>query len=137
MNSHHRKGIKTTQMQPTALMVPVPDWEAGLAWYQRAFPDAELISLPELDFRVLQVGEFLIEVVSSDEKVPSGMSGTICYWGVDDLIVAIDRFLALGSHVHRGPMQIENGMGMCQMTDTFGNLIGLRGKYPISSNSDR
>ena len=26
-----------------------------------------------------------------------------------------------------GPMDIENGQAMCQMTDTFGNLIGLRG----------
>ena len=57
------------------------------------------------------------------------MSGTICYWKVDDLSVAIDHLLALGSHIHRGPMQIEGGMGMCQVTDTFGNLIGLREEY--------
>ena len=123
-------------MQPIALMIPVPDWEAGIAWYQRAFPDAELISLPEFGFRVLRLGDFLIEVVSSDEKVPSGMSGTICYWEVDDLLVAMDHFLGLGSHVHRGPMKIERGMGMCQVTDTFGNLIGLRGSYRKSGDSD-
>ena len=122
-------------MQPIALMVPVPDWEAGLAWCQRAFPNAELISLPEFNFRVLRLGDFLIEVVSSDEKVANGMSGTICYWKVDDLLVAIDHFLALGSHIHRGPMQIEGGMGMCQVTDTFGNLIGLRGEYQKASDN--
>ncbi|MBE3659112.1 glyoxalase/bleomycin resistance/dioxygenase family protein, partial [Vibrio navarrensis] len=26
------------------------------------------------------------------------------------------------------PMEIENGLSMCQVEDPFGNLIGLRGK---------
>ena len=116
-------------------MVPVPELEAGNAWYQRAFPYAELISLPESDFRVLWLGDFLIEVVSSDEKVSNGMSGAICYWKVGDLSVAIDHFRTLGSSIHRGPMQIEGGMGMCQVTDPFGNLIGLRGEYRMENDS--
>lgn len=128
--------MKITQMHPVALMVHVPDWEAGLAWYRQAFPDAERVSIPENSFGALRLGDLHIEVVNSDEKVSSGMSGTICYWKVDNLLVAIDHFLSLGSHVHRGPMQIEDGLGMCQVTDTFGNLIGLRGRYSTLSSSD-
>ena len=100
------------------------------------FPDAELVSLPESDFRVFRLGEFLIEVVSSDEKVCNGMSGTICYWKDGDLSVAIDHFRTLGSRIQRGPMhmQIEGGMGMCQVTDPFGNFIGLRGEYRMEND---
>ena len=116
-------------MYPTALLVHAPDWELGFAWYKEAFPCAKTIEMPEFNFRALQIGEFLIEVVRSDKKVPSGKAGTVLYWKVDDLLMEIERFKKLGSELYRGPMSIENGLGMCQVTDPFGNLIGLRGPF--------
>ncbi|MDX8425330.1 VOC family protein, partial [Vibrio parahaemolyticus] len=39
----------------------------------------------------------------------------------------LSRFEAIGASLYRGPMEIENGLSMCQLEDPFGNLIGLRG----------
>lgn len=114
-------------MKPIAVMVPVADWDAGFSWYQKAFPKAKILLLPEFNFRALDIDGFVIEVVSSDDKVSNAMAGTVLYWQVDNLQAAIKHFKSLGSLVYRGPMQIEQGLGMCQVTDTFGNLIGLRG----------
>ena len=116
-------------------MIHVPNWKVALAWYTKAFPEAVLVSTPNAQFGALQLGHFLIEIVESDQKVSSGESGTVLYWEVDDLLVAMEQFKELGSRTYRGPMQIENGMGMCQITDTFGNLIGLRGKFQLPSPS--
>ncbi|MEY4589738.1 MAG: hypothetical protein RL497_1814 [Pseudomonadota bacterium] len=116
-------------MKPVALLIHVRDWEIGFSWYKAAFPSAVVVELPDFNFRALQMGDFLIEVVRADEKVPSGKSGTVLYWAVLDLLEAIKHFKHLGSEIYRGPIPIENGQGMCQVTDPFGNLIGLRGPF--------
>lgn len=37
-------------IKPTAILIHVPDVQAGLAWYQQAFPQAKAEYLPEFDF---------------------------------------------------------------------------------------
>lgn len=114
-------------MFPTALLVHVPDVEKGLKWYRKAFPDAVEIYHQEFDFRVLSVNGFSLEVVQADGKVGAGKSGTVLYWSVENLTRALAHFEALGAKLFRGPMEIEDGLSMCQVEDPFGNLIGLRG----------
>ncbi len=114
-------------MTPVAVLVYVPDVEIGLQWYQQAFPEAVPMHLPDFDFTVLDVNGFSIEIVQSDDKVSEGKKGTVLYWSVRDLSVELPRFEALGASLYRGPMEIENGLSMCQLEDPFGNLIGLRG----------
>lgn len=117
------------EMQPAALMVHVSDWQEGFAWYRQAFAGAEVVELAGGAFKALRIGEFTLEIVWSDAKVPSGKAGTVLYWRVADLADAIAHFEQLGSKLYRGPMRIEHGLGMCQVTDPFGNLIGLRGPF--------
>lgn len=66
------------EMQPAALMVHVTDWQAGFAWYRRAFPGAEAVELAGGAFKALRIGDFTLEIVWSDAKVPSGKAGTAC-----------------------------------------------------------
>lgn len=124
-------------MQPAALLIHVRDWEAGFSWYGKAFPEAVAIEVPEFNFKALRIGNFVIEIVCSDEKVPSGKAGTVLYWATEDLLEAVAHFGQLGAKIYRGPMEIENGLGMCQVTDPFGNLIGLRGPFDKAKQSDR
>lgn len=114
-------------MLPVANLIHVSDVEAALRWYQLAFPRAKLRDID--GFVCLDVDGFLLELVAADEKVCSGKAGSVTYWGVTDLDSEILRFKALGADVYRGPMDMGDGMGMCQVTDPFGNLIGFRGPF--------
>lgn len=116
-------------MFPTSLLVHVADVDKGLEWYRKAFPDAVEVYHQEFDFTVLSLNGFSLEVVPADEKVGSGKSGTVLYWSVDNLTLALAHFEGLGAKLFRGPMEIENGLSMCQVEDPFGNLIGLRGRW--------
>lgn len=74
----------------SAVLVHVADVEAGLSWYQRAFPSAERRRLEAFDFEYLKIGSTHLEIVPADEKVASGAAGTVVYWQVEDF----DRALA-------------------------------------------
>ncbi|MCD1409651.1 glyoxalase/bleomycin resistance/dioxygenase family protein [Vibrio vulnificus] len=115
-------------MNPSAVLVHVPDVAKGLEWYKKAFPEAVPIYHPDFDFTALDINGFSLEIVQADKKVGAGKSGTVVYWSVDNLCVALAQFEELGACLYRGPMEIEDGLSMCQVEDPFGNLIGLRGK---------
>ncbi|MBY8074045.1 glyoxalase/bleomycin resistance/dioxygenase family protein [Vibrio fluvialis] len=114
-------------MAPSAVLIHVPDVQAGLAWYQKAFPQAMPVFLDEFDFTILDMQGFSIEIVQADEKVSTGKSGSVLYWWVSDFEETLAHFLSLGAKLYRGPLNIESGMVMCQVEDPIGNLIGLRG----------
>ncbi|PHM38832.1 glyoxalase/bleomycin resistance/dioxygenase family protein [Xenorhabdus innexi] len=118
-------------IKPATLLIPVPDVTQGLEWYKQAFPDAKSIYLEEFNFTILKIGGFILEIVQADEKVYAGKNGTVMYWLVPCLKTAIQTFQGIGAKLYRGPMIIENGLGMCQLEDPFGNLIGLRGKFSL------
>ncbi|HEV7323073.1 MAG TPA: VOC family protein [Ensifer sp.] len=117
-----------------AILVHVSDPEAGLAWYQRAFPHAERQWLEAFDFAYLKVGTVDLELVQADEKLASGAAGSVVYWSVEDLDRSLAHFEALGAVLYRGPMAIQEGLWMCQVRDPFGNCIGLRGPRPAQSS---
>jgi predicted enzyme related to lactoylglutathione lyase len=111
----------------SAVLVHVPDVEAGLRRYQRAFPTSERKRLEAFDFEYLCVGDIKLEIVPSDEKVSSGAAGSVVYWYVSNFEGALTHFESLGARLYRGPMDIEEGWRMCQVRDPWGNCIGLRG----------
>lgn len=111
-----------------AVMIHVPDWKEGLAWYQKAFPEAKHIKMPEFDFECLQLSNGInIEVVQADEKVGAGAFGLAVDWEVESFDQAMEHLTSLGAVLYRGPMKIESNWRMCKLKDPFGNLIGLRG----------
>ncbi|HSI56007.1 MAG TPA: glyoxalase/bleomycin resistance/dioxygenase family protein [Ideonella sp.] len=110
-----------------AVLIHVADTAAGLDWYQRAFPQAVRRRPEGFDFELLQLGSVAIEIVPADAKCASGPAGSVVYWWVDDLRQAVGRMQQLGAPLYRGPMAIEDGLGMCQVRDPWGNCIGLRG----------
>jgi predicted enzyme related to lactoylglutathione lyase len=109
-----------------AIMIHAPDWQVGIDWYERAFPDASRHQVAGDDFEYLVVDGVALEVVRSDSKVSSGAAGTVAYWYTDNLESRIEFLIALGATLFRGPMDIGNGQSMCQVKDPFGNPIGIR-----------
>ncbi len=115
-----------------AVLVHVGDVEAGLAWYQRAFPEAVRTRLDEFDFEFLQLGCVCLEIVPADAQVGSGPFGSVVYWAVDDFDAALAHMEKLGATLYRGPLAIQDGLAMCQVRDPWGNCIGLRGPRPAA-----
>jgi predicted enzyme related to lactoylglutathione lyase len=113
--------------QVVAVMVPVPNPELGLAWYEQAFPLAIGHKSIEHGFEYLLIGSVQIELVHADEKVSSGPSGTVVYWQVANILEEVKRLETLGATLYRGPLRIEESLFMCQVQDPWGNCIGLRG----------
>jgi len=114
-------------MKPIANLIHVGNVEQALDWYRQAFPESTICQTEGFTF--LDVNGFALELVLADTKVGSGKCGSVTYWEVSDLESEISRFKAIGSSVYRGPIIIGFGVGMCQVTDPFGNLIGLRGPF--------
>jgi predicted enzyme related to lactoylglutathione lyase len=110
-----------------AVLIHVADVQAGLSWYEQAFPCAERKRLDTVDFEYLAIGSIKLELVAADGKVASGAAGSVVYWRVADFDVALKHLQGVGAVLYRGPMEIENGQRMCQVRDPWGNCIGLRG----------
>lgn len=115
------------QAAVAAVLVHVSDPEGARAWYGRAFPEAQPLTLED-GFELLQLQGTNIEIVPADEKVQSGPAGTVVYWRVENFDQALAHLKALGAALYRGPMNIEGGLRMCQVRDPWGNCIGIRGK---------
>jgi predicted enzyme related to lactoylglutathione lyase len=113
----------------TAVLVHVSDVEAGLAWYQRAFPAAVRTRIGGMDFEFLSIDNVQLELVPSDEEVGSGAFGSVVYWYVANFESALQHMQDVGAKLYRGPLKIENGVSMCQVRDPWGNCIGLRGPH--------
>ena len=121
------KNIEYRDQEMIAVMIHAPNWEKGFDWYKKAFPNAEPISVPDVNFKYLRINNVDIEIVNADEKVGAGDFGSVIYWKVLDFEKTKQHFESIGAILYRGPMKIENNQKMCQFKDPFGNLIGIRG----------
>ena len=110
-----------------AVMIHVGDVAEGLAWYEKAFPQATRNPLTDIHCASLTLGSVHIELVPSDSKVASGPAGSVVYWQTQDFQATLWHLQGLGARLYRGPMAIEEGQSMCQVQDPWGNCIGLRG----------
>lgn len=110
-----------------SVLIPTPEPEAALAWYEQAFAGSQRVTFDEFSFTALRIGDVHLECVLADQKVQADAAGTVVYWAVDDLDAALHGLQALGGVLYRGPRPIEDGLAMCQVRDPWDNCIGLRG----------
>lgn len=116
------------QVQPiAAVMIHVSSVPEALNWYQQLFPNAQRQRLAADNFEYLSLDGISLEFVHADEKVSSGPAGSVVYWFVPKLNLALAHAQIIGAKLYRGPLQIENGYAICQLQDPWGNCIGLRG----------
>ncbi|MBL8523437.1 MAG: glyoxalase/bleomycin resistance/dioxygenase family protein [Betaproteobacteria bacterium] len=108
-------------------MIHTSDVSAALDWYSMAFPKAERRRDERTQFEFLLLNGVQIECVPVDQKSPAGPGGSVVYWRTDNFAATLDHMLAIGARLYRGPMQIEDGLSMCQVQDPWGNCIGIRG----------
>ena len=103
----------------------VPSVRTAAEWY------AKTLQLPatflDENFAIIRVGAAQLCFHLADSKVPAGRAGQVAYWRVASLADASARFANSGARLYRGPLNIGEGVGICQFADPFGNLIGLMG----------
>ena len=80
-----------------------------------------------MDFERLVIDGIGIELVAADAKLPAGAMGSVVYWRVPLFETALAHLQALGATLRRGPLDIEQGHSMAQLSDPWGNVIGIRG----------
>ena len=114
-------------MYSITVMIHASNWREGLDWYQSIFPGCIRHQETDGEFEFISVGEFAIEVVQADSKVSSGCAGTVVYWQTNDFNARLRFLLSKGATLFRGPMDLKNGVRMCQVLDPFGNPFGIRG----------
>lgn len=108
----------------TSVFLFVDDLEAAAAWYRDRLGSDPVRTAPQMV--TFAVGDAVLVVHRADDYNAVGPSGTVAYWGVDDVDAVVADWGRHGATPHRGPKTIATGERLCQLLDPFGNLVGIR-----------
>jgi hypothetical protein len=107
---------------PRAVRIPVTHLAIGREWYTRAldvppdFEDARCV--------IFTVGGCQLILELADH---AATPATVVYWGVDQLQAELARIAAIGADPARSPPLVDTDHGTAQVSDPFGNSLGLIG----------
>ncbi|ELX11156.1 putative glyoxalase/bleomycin resistance protein/dioxygenase [Janthinobacterium sp. HH01] len=107
------KGLRT-------VAYPVADLAAAKAWYSKVFDTAPYFDQP---FYVgFNIGGFELGLIPDGKP---GQTGSMVYWGVDDIAAEVERIVALGATVHGAIQDVGENIKTVELADPFGNLLCL------------
>jgi predicted enzyme related to lactoylglutathione lyase len=107
------KGLRTA-------IYPAPDLNRGKAWYARVFERQPYFDQP---FYVgFAVGGFELGLIPDASPHKDGAKAM---WGVDDLEKEVQRLRALGVSEIGPIVDVGEGIRVVDVTDPFGNVLGL------------
>lgn len=107
------KGLRTVKY-------PVADLARAKAWFGEVFGTAPYFDQP---FYVgFAIGGFELGLVPDGTP---GVTGSVVYWGVDDIEAEVARIVALGASVLAAVQDVGEGIKVAELTDPFGNVLGL------------
>lgn len=108
------KGLRT-------VIYPVKDLAAAKEWYVKVFGDEPYFDQP---FYVgFNVGGFELGLLP--EGGTPGTTGSLAYWGVEDIEAEVKRITALGATIHGDIQDVGEGIQTVELADPFGNLLCL------------
>ena len=105
----------------------VPAVRAAAEWYSSAL--GLPIACLDDNFGYIKIGASQLCFHIADIKADAGHGGQVAYWRVSSLADTCARLERAGATLFRGPLVIGNGEAICQMSDPFGNLLGLVGTH--------
>jgi predicted enzyme related to lactoylglutathione lyase len=107
------KGLRTVKY-------PVSDLGKAKAWFAEVFGTAPYFDQP---FYVgFAIGGFELGLVPDGTP---GTTGSVVYWGVDDIEAEFARILALGATEHEAIQDVGEEIRVAELKDPFGNVLGL------------
>ncbi|HWM01359.1 MAG TPA: VOC family protein [Actinophytocola sp.] len=108
------------------------DLDAAVAWYTELLGVEPYFQRPEtgpaayVEFRV---GDYEHELGIIDSRYAphknTEPTGTVMFWHVDDIDMAIDRLLQLGATIHEPRTVRGEGFVTASVVDPFGNILGV------------
>jgi predicted enzyme related to lactoylglutathione lyase len=113
-------------------LTTVSFWAADLAAAKRWYADLLGVEpyFERPGYAEFRLGDYQHELGIIDSRyapagAPSGPSGAIVYWHVDDVRAAYERLLALGATEHMPPIERGPGFVTASVVDPFGNILGI------------
>ena len=107
------KGLRTA-------LYPAPDLLRAKEWYERVFQRKPYFDEP---FYVgFEIGGFELGLVPDAQP---GSAGSKALWGVDDIAAEVARLRAAGITVVGEIQDVGGGIKVADLSDPFGNLVGL------------
>ena len=101
-----------------------PDVAKSRDWYQRLFGITPVEDIE--NFVSFKINGTCLDITLADSKSPLSTGGSVGYWLVDNLDIAIGRAVELGGSIYRGPLKIEEvRRTIVQIKDPLGNVIGF------------
>jgi predicted enzyme related to lactoylglutathione lyase len=99
---------------------PVADLARAKSWFAEVFGVAPYFDQP---FYVgFAIGGFELGLVPDGTP---GVTGSVVYWGVDDIEAEVARIVALGASEHEPIQEVGEGIKVAELKDPFGNVLGL------------
>jgi predicted enzyme related to lactoylglutathione lyase len=101
----------------------VTDIDRAKAWYSSAFQQTPYFDQP---FYVgFSIGGYELGLDPDPAGARTGPGGSVAYWRVSALEVAVAHFIASGAAVVAPAQDVGDGIKVATVSDPFGNLIGL------------
>jgi predicted enzyme related to lactoylglutathione lyase len=99
---------------------PVADLAKAKLWFSKVFGCEPYFDQP---FYVgFSIGGFELGLVPDGEP---GLHGSVAYWGVENIDDEVKRIIALGASMHDPIQDVGEGIRVAELSDPFGNLLGL------------
>lgn len=115
-----------------AIMIFAEDPEKSARWWAGALDTDVHLDVDEKSGAVyawLDIAGVEFGFHPLDERRNKRGGSPVPYWAVDDVDVVRQHLLDAGCTHHRGPLDVGDGTGrkIAQLTDPFGNVIGIDG----------
>jgi predicted enzyme related to lactoylglutathione lyase len=101
----------------------VTDLDRAKAWYATAFEQQPYFDEP---FYVgFNIAGYELGLNPDLSHMRPGAGGSIAYWRVADIQQAVDHFVRSGAVTLGDVQDVGGGIKVAEVTDPFGNVIGL------------
>jgi predicted enzyme related to lactoylglutathione lyase len=101
----------------------VPDLARAKGWYAQLLEQEPYFDEP---FYVgFQVAGYELGLDPDTTVAAPGPGGSIAYWGVSDVDLALSRALAIGATMHEDVQEVGGGVRTATILDPFGNVVGF------------
>jgi predicted enzyme related to lactoylglutathione lyase len=101
----------------------VPDLPRAKVWYSKAFQQEPYFDQPFYVGFNIRGYELGLDPDGAEGK--AGPGGSVAYWRVEALAIALDHFTAIGATLVSPTQDVGSGVKVATVADPFGNRIGL------------